>query len=426
MTIRFHLDPNTYAGFTSLVAQITNTAGAQVGSDIVLTESGTVPALFTAAFPVLAAGEYDVRCVEVSQNAVLDVRPLFWNGSVELTALALAGATFDAATDSLEALRNRGDAAWVTGGGGGSSLTAQEVRDAMKLAASAGAPAAGSVDEALTNLDVAVSTRSSHGAPDLSNLDVAVSSRLAAASYTAPDNAGISANGAAIGGLSIPTAAANAAQVRTELTTELGRIDTSISSRSSHGAPDLSNLDVAVSTRSSHAAPDLSNLDAAVSSRLAAASYVAPDNAGIAANGTALAGLSIPSAAANASQVRTELAPELARLDAAVSSRSSHGAPDLTNLDAAVSTRSSHSAGDVAAAVLSAVVATYESLSGSVGQALAWLQNPQRENLTTQKRELYDSATGTTVIQSQDLETEGSEPVTTQTGVTIALGRRDL
>lgn len=31
----------------------------------------------------------------------------------------MSGATFDTSTDSLEAIRNRGDAAWVTGGGGG-------------------------------------------------------------------------------------------------------------------------------------------------------------------------------------------------------------------------------------------------------------------------------------------------------------------
>jgi hypothetical protein len=33
------------------------------------------------------------------------------------------GATFDTSTDSLEAIRNRGDAAWITGGGGGGGLT---------------------------------------------------------------------------------------------------------------------------------------------------------------------------------------------------------------------------------------------------------------------------------------------------------------
>ncbi|MGD1852744.1 MAG: hypothetical protein ACFB2W_00695 [Leptolyngbyaceae cyanobacterium] len=48
-------------------------------------------------------------------------------------------------------------------------------------------------DERLDNLDVAISSRSSHTTPDLSNLDVAVSSRLATNNYTAPDNSGIAA-----------------------------------------------------------------------------------------------------------------------------------------------------------------------------------------------------------------------------------------
>jgi len=70
---------------------------------------------------------------------------------------------------------------------------------------------------------------------------------------------------------SVPSAASIASATRTELTTELGR------------------------------------LDAAVSTRLASASYTAPSTA--------------PTAAANASAVRTELATELARVDAAVSTR---------------------------------------------------------------------------------------------------------
>jgi len=57
---------------------------------------------------------------------------------------------FDNSTDSLEAIRDRGDAAWITGGS--STLTSQDVRDAMKLAPTGGAPAAGSVDEHLDDI----------------------------------------------------------------------------------------------------------------------------------------------------------------------------------------------------------------------------------------------------------------------------------
>jgi hypothetical protein len=53
-----------------------------------------------------------------------------------------AAGAFNETTDSLEALRDRGDAAWVTA----SPLSAQATRDAMKLAPGTGAPATGSID----------------------------------------------------------------------------------------------------------------------------------------------------------------------------------------------------------------------------------------------------------------------------------------
>jgi len=70
-----------------------------------------------------------------------------------LTAMAgktASAGSYDRTADSQEAIRDRGDAAWA---GSGSALTQQEVRDAMKLAPTGGAPAAGSVDEALDNIE---------------------------------------------------------------------------------------------------------------------------------------------------------------------------------------------------------------------------------------------------------------------------------
>ena len=75
------------------------------------------------------------------------------------------GGTFDPAYDSTEAVRDRGDAEWITATGFEASgaaaaavgtlndLSAQEVRDAMKLAPTAGDPAAGSVDAHLDSID---------------------------------------------------------------------------------------------------------------------------------------------------------------------------------------------------------------------------------------------------------------------------------
>ena len=73
-----------------------------------------------------------------------------------------------------------------------------------------------------------------------------------------------------------PSAATVASQVRTELTTELARIDTNIGSRSSHTAANVRTEMDANSTK-------LANLDATMSSRLASASYTAPDNTSITA-----------------------------------------------------------------------------------------------------------------------------------------------
>lgn len=98
-----------------------------------------------------------------------------------------------------------------------------------------------------------------------------------------------------------PSAATIASQVRSELTTELNRIDASISSRlptaSYTSPPTVSAIRAEMDTNSA-------KLDVAVGTRLASASYTAP-----------------PSAAANASAVRTELSTELGRIDVATSTR---------------------------------------------------------------------------------------------------------
>jgi hypothetical protein len=85
-------------------------------------------------------------------------------------------------------------------------------------------------------------------------IDAAITTRLAGASYTAPANADVAAIKAKTDNLpaapaavgDIPTAAGVASQVRTELTTELGRVDAAITTRlagASYTAP--ANADVA-------------------------------------------------------------------------------------------------------------------------------------------------------------------------------------
>jgi hypothetical protein len=105
----------------------------------------------------------------------------------------------------------------------------------------------------------------------LSRLDATVSSRLATSGYTTP-----------------PTASSNASAVRTELATELGRLDASVSSRSTYAGGDTSGVTTLLGRLSSTRAGLLDNLDAAISTRLALVNYNAPDNTTISTLATRL------------------------------------------------------------------------------------------------------------------------------------------
>ena len=139
-------------------------------------------------------------------------------------------------------------------------------------------------------------------ATELARIDVAVGTRLATNGYTAP-----------------PTAAVNATAVRTELTTELGKLDATVGSRlssSAYTAPTIPPTPAAIATQvRTELTPELGKLDATVGSRLAAASYTAPTTPP-----------SPPTAQAIATQVRAELTTELGKLDANISTRATPGA----------------------------------------------------------------------------------------------------
>jgi len=139
-------------------------------------------------------------------------------------------------------------------------------------------------------------------ATELGCLDASISSRLAPngtlATVTTLTNAP-----------SVPTPSQIASQVRTELGTELGRIDTTISSRL---APNGTLATVTTLTN----APSVPSAAAIADEvRVELATELARIDAPISGAGNA------PSAATVASAVRTELATELARVDAAVSTR---------------------------------------------------------------------------------------------------------
>jgi hypothetical protein len=154
------------------------------------------------------------------------------------TVTATTGVTFPAsctvATTTGAVGSVTGAVGSVTGNVGGSvgSVTARVTANTDQLAGQTVTAAAGvtfpssvgtstyagaDTSGTTTLLDRLTSTR----AGLLDNLDAAVSTRLASASYTAP-----------------PTAASNASAVRTELTTELGRIDAAVTTRASQTSLD--------------------------------------------------------------------------------------------------------------------------------------------------------------------------------------------
>jgi hypothetical protein len=188
------------------------------------------------------------------------------------------------------------------------------------------------------------------GRAGVENLDATTSSRLASSGYTAPANSDISAIKSktdnlpsdpadqslvesAITALSIPTVV----QIRSELdsnSTKLANLDATVSSRLAPSgtlatvttltnAPTVPTAAAIATQVRSELSVELGRVDAAVSTRLATSGYTAPSTA--------------PTAAANASAVRTELATELARVDVATSTRlagSAYTAPSNSDVTA--------------------------------------------------------------------------------------------
>jgi hypothetical protein len=151
-------------------------------------------------------------------------------------------------------------------------------------------------------------------ATELARIDVATSTRLATSGYTVP-----------------PTASANATAVRSELTTELGRIDVAVSTRlatSGYTAPDSAATiadavwDEALSGHTTAGTTGKALDDA--SSGGGGTDWTAGEREQIrnrlGIDGTASAPSATPTLATPAS-VRTELAVELSRIDVATSSR---------------------------------------------------------------------------------------------------------
>lgn len=197
----------------------------------------------------------------------------------------------------------------ATGGISASSFAAGAI-DAAAIAADA----IGSSELAATAASEIASAVRTELTAELGRVDVAVSTRLATAGYTAPlDAAGTrTAVGLASANLdtqlaALPTAGENADAVWEEAIADhsgtAGSTAEALNAAGAAGDPWTTALPGVYGAGSAgHIVGN--RLDAAISTRLASASYSAP-----------------PSAATIASQVRTELATELARIDVAVSTR---------------------------------------------------------------------------------------------------------
>jgi len=136
----------------------------------------------------LAANQH----VIVDSGTVTDLTNAPVTMALESTLTGIKGATFDTVTDSLEALRDRGDSAWITATGFATptNITAGTITNLTN------APTNGDLTAAMIASVTAAATAATPTAAGVSglvvaNLDAAVSTRLADVDYTPPDNAGI-------------------------------------------------------------------------------------------------------------------------------------------------------------------------------------------------------------------------------------------
>lgn len=191
----------TQTGLT-VTARIYDGTGVQTGADVSCPEVGTT-AVYVADMPANPAGSYAIRFIADSE--VLGSGILEWDGAAEITNRMIDSVADSILADTNELQTNQGD--WATATGFATSGQISALND-------------------LSSADVTAATPTS--------------SEIATAVEQAILNEGdgqqvIDAIVQAIGNENI-TAATIANQVRTELSTELARIDAAISSRQADGS----------------------------------------------------------------------------------------------------------------------------------------------------------------------------------------------
>jgi hypothetical protein len=244
--------------------------------------SPTAPLVITGGWGRDSVTNQTVTLIDTTGGTIFsnpDLVVAFATGSGLSPAQDATLSKLDTLTENVSGLRFTAKALEEApaGGGGGGSLTAADVWSYSPRELTTAFP---SVPSAATNA-AAVRTELT---TELARIDVATSTRLATAGYTAP-----------------PTAAA----IRTEIDTNSTKLDVATSTRLATAGytapPSAASNASAVRTELT---TELGRIDVATSTRLATAGYTVP-----------------PTASANASAVRTELTTELGRIDATVSSR---------------------------------------------------------------------------------------------------------
>jgi len=316
-------DDATLAAISTLSTTIGTPANSTVSADIaaVKTDTGTLTSRITST--LFSGITYLSKWLGILAGKTADSSTL-----TEIQATT-AGAGYNNATDSLEALRDRGDAAWTTGGGG-SAPTAAENATAVWTSLLAGSDfsTTGSIGKLLKDdIDAAISTR----APSNTALSTAQWTN------TLATNLGTLAGHDPGSTLAAASAVSN---LQTDLTTVAGYVDTEVAAikLKTDNLPsdpaDQSQVEAAISSAVSGLASQSSvnTLTGYVDTEIAAIK-AKTDNLPVSPAATG----DIPSAAAIASQVRTELGVELARVDVAVSTRlatSGYTAPPTSSQNA--------------------------------------------------------------------------------------------
>jgi hypothetical protein len=324
-------------------------SGSAVGSAISLTEVGSTG--FYSGNMTGSAGTYQLAFRSAGSN--VGSGSIVWSGTAEVPV-----STFNPSTDTVANVTLCATTTTLTNAPTvpSASAIASQVRTELSVEL-------GRVDQNISSAAptvTAIRQEMDANSTKLANLDATVSSRLASSAYSAaPTTAQIAtavegsllnesdgqqvlnAIVGAIGNTNLSEVSLVAA-VRADLERSGGKLDNIPTT----AAPSASAVASATRTELS---TELSRIDQSISSRLASADYTAPTAA--------------PTAAQNASAVRSELSTELARIDAPISGATAPSAAtvasavrselstELGRVDAAVSTRLASSAATELAAV---------------------------------------------------------------------------